>query len=65
MLHEIPENIEEEEEVLIINEDVKVTEYAPHIFAFLRNLDGINSHIIRESLSAENNRDMVFKAGES
>ena len=55
----------EEEDVLIINEDVKVTEFAPDCFAFLRNLDGINQDVIRDSLSPELNRDSVFKAGES
>lgn len=50
---------------MIINEDVQITEYAPHVFAFLRNLDGINHNVIKESLSAENNRDTIFKAGES
>lgn len=50
---------------MIINEDVIVTEYAPDIFAFLRNLDGIDQNMIKASLSAEFNRDSVFKAGES
>lgn len=54
-----------EEEVLVINEDVRITEYAPECFAFLRGLDKIDQDIIRESLSAEKNRDSVFKAGES
>jgi len=51
--------------VLIINEDVKVTEYSPRVFQFLRHLDGISHDIIKESLSADKNRDSCFKAGES
>lgn len=54
-----------EEEVLVINEDVHVIEYAPHAFAFLRNLDQIDNQTVRESLSPDANRDSVFKAGES
>jgi len=61
-LADIPEY---EEDVLVINEDVIVTEYAPDAFAFLRQLDGINSDFVKESLNPEANRDMVFKAGES
>ena len=60
-----PAAFEEDEDVLIINEDVKITEFAPDVFAFLRNLDGIDNKIIKDSLSAEFNRDSVFKAGES
>ena len=55
----------QDEEVLIINEDVSVIEYAPTVFAFLRQLDGIDKNIVKESLSPEANRDSVFKAGES
>jgi hypothetical protein len=57
--------IEEEDNRLIINEDIYVTEYAPDIFAFLRQLDGIDNNTIKESLSPDANREMVFKAGES
>jgi 1-phosphatidylinositol-4-phosphate 5-kinase len=56
---------EAEEEVLIINEDVSVTEYAPKVFGYLRQLDNIDNHLLRESLSPEANRESVFKAGES
>lgn len=49
----------------MINEDVRVTEYAPQCFAFLRRLDNVDSGVIKESLSAEANRDSVFRAGES
>lgn len=55
----------EDDEMLVINEDVKVTEYAPDVFAFLRQLDNIDHNIVKESLSAEVNRDSVFNAGES
>jgi hypothetical protein len=51
--------------VLVINEEVIVTEFAPKAFAFLRSLDDITQYSIKESLSPEANRDMVFKAGES
>ena len=51
--------------MIIINETVKITEYAPDCFAYLRTLDGINQDVIKESLSPEHNRDSVFKAGES
>jgi len=54
-----------EDDRLIINEDISITEYAPDVFAFLRSLDGIGVDCIRESLSTEKNREMVFKAGES
>jgi 1-phosphatidylinositol-4-phosphate 5-kinase len=50
---------------LIINEDIYIKEYAPNVFAFLRKLDNIGDDIIKESLSTEKNRAMVFKAGES
>jgi len=50
---------------LVINEDIKVTEYAPDVFAFLREQDGFSNEILRESLDPEANRKMVFKAGES
>ena len=62
-LIDIPD--QEEEDVIIINETVKVKEYAPDSFAFLRNLDEIDQNVIIDSLSPEKNRDSVFKAGES
>ena len=49
---------------LIINEDIKITELAPKIFAMIRNQENIKTENIIESLSPEFNRDMVFKAGE-
>ena len=48
-----------------MNEDVKITEFAPDVFAYLRNLDQIDHEHIKESLSPDKNRDSVFKAGES
>ena len=54
-----------EDDRLIINVDIHVTEYAPNVFEYLRHLDNINSDVIKESLSTELNREMVFKAGES
>lgn len=50
---------------LVINEDIEVTEYAPDVFAFLRQKDGYDNEILRQSLDPEANRRMVFKAGES
>ena len=49
----------------MINEDIKVTEYSPDVFAFLREQDGYNNEILRQSLDPDANRQMVFKAGES
>lgn len=51
--------------MLVINEDITVTEYAPDVFAYLRNIDGFSNDVLRESLNPEFNKDMVFKAGES
>jgi 1-phosphatidylinositol-4-phosphate 5-kinase len=51
--------------ILIINKDIYITEYAPNIFAYLRSLDNIDSDVIKESLYTEKNREMFFKAGES
>ena len=48
----------------IINEDIVVEELAPKIFSIIRMKEGITNTIIKESLSPEFNRDMVFKAGE-
>ncbi len=53
------------ESVLIINEDVTVIEYAPKVFAYLRQLDGIDKHQLKKSLDPEENREQAFKAGES
>lgn len=55
----------DEDDALIVNEDVKVTEFAPDAFAYLRDLDGIDQEKVKESLSPEYNRESVFKAGES
>ena len=48
----------------IINEDISIEELAPKIFAIIRMKEGITTAVIKESLSPEFNRDMVFKAGE-
>lgn len=60
----LPKVLEEEED-LIINEDIKVTEFAPDIFAFLRGVDNIDHSAIMRSLHPDFNRESVFKAGES
>lgn len=56
---------QEFENKLVINEDIEVTEYAPDVFAFLRQKDGYDNKVLAESLDPEANRKMVFKAGES
>lgn len=50
---------------LIINEDIRVTEWAPDVFAFLRQHDGISDSQLSKSLDPDNNRENIFKAGES
>ena len=49
---------------LIINENISVEEFAPRVFGAIRREEGIDNDMIRKSLSPENNRDSVFKAGE-
>lgn len=49
---------------LVINEDIRVIEYSPDVFAFLRERDGFNNDILRESLDPEVNKQSVFRAGE-
>lgn len=58
------ENIDDDDDTLIINEDISVTELAPKIFCIIRAIDKIDNNKIIESLSPEFNRDSVFKAGE-
>jgi 1-phosphatidylinositol-4-phosphate 5-kinase len=55
----------EAKEALTINEDIEVTEYAPDVFSFLRQKDGYSNEDLAASLNPENNKDKVFKAGES
>lgn len=55
---------EAEDDILVIKEDIVISELAPKIFAVIRNHDGIGEQHIIESLSPEFNRDSVFKAGE-
>jgi hypothetical protein len=55
----------EEEEDLIINEDIKVIEFAPDIFTFLRRIDNVDHESILKSLHPDFNRESVFRAGES
>lgn len=50
---------------LIINEDIRVVEWSPDVFAFLRQRDGYSNEILKESLDPVFNKEMVFKAGES
>lgn len=50
---------------LVINEDIHVIEYSPDVFAFLRARDGYDNKVLRDSLLPENNKNVVFKAGES
>ena len=46
---------EETYNILTINEDVKITEFAPSIFNAIRKMDNITSAMIEESLSTEAN----------
>ena len=54
-----------ESRTLIINEDIRVTEWSPDVFAYLRHIDGYTNESLLESLDPEKNKDMVLKAGES
>lgn len=49
----------------IINEEVTIVEFAYSIFQQIREKDNIFDEVIQDSLSPLNNRDAVFKAGES
>jgi 1-phosphatidylinositol-4-phosphate 5-kinase len=60
----LPKALEEEED-LIINEDIKVIEFAPDVFSFLRQIDNIDHEAILKSLHPDFNRESVFRAGES
>lgn len=60
----------DEKNLLVINEDMVVTEYAPDVFAYLRNMDFPKEdydapEIFKQSLNPEDNKEMVFKSGES
>ena len=50
---------------MTINEDVRITEYAPAIFSAIREMDSITDAQIQKSLNTELNRTQVFKAKES
>ena len=52
-------------DILTINEEVTIYEYAPKKFQDIRNNDQIDKNIIKHSLSPKLNRDQAFKAGES
>jgi len=51
---------------IMIDKDIKVIEFAPDVFAYLRNMDGFNNASLVESLSPNNegNVNNMFKAGE-
>jgi hypothetical protein len=55
---------ERKNNTLVIREDISVKELAPKIFSIIRNREDITNDNIKNSLSPELNRDMVFKAGE-
>jgi len=42
-----------------------IAELAPDVFAFLRQKDKYDNQILLDSLNPLNNKDSVFKAGES
>ena len=50
---------------LIINETVEIFEHSGFIFQVLRKMDFISKDDIINSLSPDQNREMIFKAGES
>ena len=50
---------------LFINEEVKITEYAPSVFEYVKKMDNITPDMIKKSLSTEANHKSVFKAKES
>ena len=50
---------------LSINEEVKITEYAPSVFKTVKFMDQITPDMIKHSLSTEKNHKSVFKAKES
>ena len=56
---------EEEHDTMTINEEVKVTEWAPAVFHAIRKMDGITATMIEESLSTDSNSKQLFKAKES
>lgn len=53
------------ENTMTISEEVKITEYAPAIFAAIRKMDNISDSMVQNSLDVQKNRDQVFKAKES
>jgi 1-phosphatidylinositol-4-phosphate 5-kinase len=53
------------EQDLTINEEVRITEYAPSVFQTVKFMDGITPQMIKDSLSTEKNHKSVFKAKES
>ena len=50
---------------MTINEEVKVTEWAPAVFHAIKKMDGITAQMIEESLSTDSNSKQLFKAKES
>ena len=62
---QLKEKEESQNEQQIINEDVKISDFAYSIFQELRELDGISHKEIMSSLSPTVNNKAVFKAGES
>jgi hypothetical protein len=57
---------EENKKYILIDKDIKVVEFAPDVFAYLRDLDGFDVDSLIESLSPDNegNVENMFKAGE-
>ena len=57
---------EQNRKFIMIDKDIKVIEFAPDVFAYLRNLDGFDNDSLKESLSPtiEGNVSNMFKAGE-
>jgi len=59
-------NLISEDQYHVIDKDITCIEFAPDVFAHLRNMDGFTIHNIRESLGPEiqGNVQKIFKAGE-
>jgi 1-phosphatidylinositol-4-phosphate 5-kinase len=56
----------ENKKYIMIDKEIRVVEYAPDVFAHLRDLDGFNNDSLKESLAPtiEGNVNNMFKAGE-
>jgi 1-phosphatidylinositol-4-phosphate 5-kinase len=49
----------------MISEEVKITEFCPDVFAYLRHQDKISLEVLKESMNPEANRTQIYNSGES